>query len=106
MIITIPFGQTTATITGRYYPPRVGCKFLASGDPGYPEEYPDFDIETFEVGGEDILEQLSIMQVLRANGKYEDYLDTILDIVLEKAYTQHRDDFEEHCGNGYYSKWH
>ena len=106
MIITVPFGNTEATITGTYYPGHPARMYLANGDPGYPEEYADFDIETFEVGGEDILEQLSIMQILRANGKYEDYLDTILDIILEKAYTQHRNDFEEHCGNGYYSKWH
>jgi len=106
MIIELPFGSTIATITGTYYPAVPARMYNSDGSPGDPPEYADFDIETFEVGGEDILEQLSIMQVLRANGKYEDYLDTILDIVLEKAYTQHRDDFEEHCGNGYYSKWH
>lgn len=105
MIITIPFGNTEATITGTYYPGIPARMYLANGDPGYPEEYPDFDIETFEVGGEDILEQVSAMFLRTSSGTYVEYLDSILDIILEEAYTQHRDDFEEHCSNGYYSKW-
>jgi len=111
MQVDIAFGNVTATITGTYYPGTPAKMYLANGDPGYPEEYPDFDIDTFEIGGEDILEQLTIMRVLRPDGRYVDYLDSILDIILEKAYTQHRDtfiegSFEEHCSNGYYSKWH
>jgi len=106
MQVDIPFGNVTATITGTYFPGTPGKMYNSDGSPGYPEEYADFEIDTFEIGGEDILEQLTIMRVLRPDGKYVDYLYSILDIVLEKAYAQHRNNFEEHCSNGYYSKWH
>lgn len=106
MQVEIPFGDTIATITGKYYPPRAGRMYLSNGDPGYPDEPAEFDIETFEVGGEDILDALSNVFVQKQDGTYVEYLDTVLDNVLEEAYTQHKEDVEEHCSNGYYSKWH
>lgn len=105
MQVDIPFGETTATVTGKYYPPRAGRMYLKDGSPGWPDEPAEFEIETFEVGGEDILDALSNVFVQKQDGTYVEYFDTVLDTILEKAYINATNEWEEHCKDAFFSRW-
>ena len=43
--VTLHFGNWTLEVEGHYSPGRPGRMYLPNGDPGYPDEPPEFEIE-------------------------------------------------------------
>lgn len=83
--VEIPFGEATATIGGYYYPGESAVMYLSNGDPGYPEEPPEFDIDSFTIGGYDVLSDIQEMYVRDSRGVFIRYLDSIEEMYMEKA---------------------
>ena len=108
LTVEIPFGEATLQVNGDYSPYVPGRNYLANGDPGYPDEPSDFEPTEFYIEGLDISEQLNIMYVKNKAGFFVDYVTSImprLQELADEAYPEYKEACEEHCGNGYYSKW-
>lgn len=44
-LVTLYLGNWTLDVEGHYSPGRPGRMYLRNGDPGYPDEPPEFEIE-------------------------------------------------------------
>jgi len=80
--VEIPFGEATATIGGYYYP-YMPAQFHV--EPYYPGEPPEFDIDSFTIGGYDVLSEIQEMYVRDSRGVFIRYLDSIEEMYMEKA---------------------
>ena len=77
--IEYAFGEATAIVGGWYSKSKAGRDYMPNGDYGYPEEPSEFDIHSFLVGGDEILETLQEMYVKTRDGKFIPYLESIDD---------------------------
>lgn len=48
-LVTLYFGGWALEVEGHYSPGRPGRMYLSNGDPGYPSEPPEFEIERVSV---------------------------------------------------------
>jgi len=53
--VSLFYGDTEYVVTGTYTEGRPARMYMPNGDPGYPEEYPEFDIEDVTVEGRSIM---------------------------------------------------
>lgn len=98
--IEFPFADTMATVGGYYSPYLPGRWYLSNGDPGFPEELSELEVDKFIVEGEDIFSELSRMYVATGKGEFELYIDTINSELCAKADEEYMNDREE-CYAGY-----
>lgn len=85
MEIELPFGDAEVTLKGRYYHGKKGCMYLRNGDPGYPDEQSEFNIETAYIGEEDVGDTLFDLYVKKPDGKFELWIESVYDRILEQA---------------------
>lgn len=80
----IQFAGTDFLLEGVFRPSHPGCNYLANGDPGYPDEPPEFEIE-------------SIFLIDEATGLAgsESIKDVFEGMILERAKMRVLDLFEE-----------
>jgi len=53
-IVTITFNGVEMEVEGEYYKGCRGRMYMRNGDPGYPDDPPEFNIESIKVDGVDI----------------------------------------------------
>ena len=80
-LVNLTFGGWALEVEGRYSPGRLGKAYLHNGDPGYPTEPPEFEIERVSVSAYDASGPgLDLPDLLEEVGA----LDFIADRALEK----------------------
>lgn len=99
--VTIIYRGVKLTVKGNYYKGCPAVMYLRNGDPGDPEELPEFDIDTIEVGGVDIFELLDgasfdTKKFMSDKPENHDMLQEIADLAIAAM--------EEDEADGYYEE--
>jgi hypothetical protein len=68
------------TVTGSYYKGRPMVMYLRNGDPGYPEEPPEFEIDKIELNGEDITDFFDGLEHVRTIDRKKYWDDCYVEI--------------------------
>lgn len=83
--VEIPFGDMMVQVNG-YYSPRIpGRWYLSNGDPGYPEELSEFEVDSLTFEGYDLLPELQQMYIKTKDGRFISYLESIDSELCAKA---------------------
>lgn len=69
-----------------------GCMYLPNGDPGYPPEPPECDIETVKLNGVEVKEWEFLIPDQKS-------FDAIADAAFKKAYDDETGAYEDWCDN-------
>jgi len=71
--VEVVYRGLALTVTGNYSKGRPMCMYLRNGDPGYPEDPPEFEISKIELNGEEITDFFdNLVNRVYINHKYND----------------------------------
>lgn len=89
-VIRIPFGDGEAEVRG-VFTPTVEGKYDGPWEDCYPSEPAEFEVESFSVGGVDILDEIVDRYSKLYSGGYYNEWDRLYGTILERAETEYRD---------------
>ena len=96
--VTITYNGVEMEVTGEYYKGCRGRMYLRNGDPGYPDEPAEFEIESIKIGDVEVLSLFDDMAVrkIRALGGsyYEEVFFEIEDLCIDAMNGMMHDDYE------------
>lgn len=86
--VEINYRGLLINVTGNYSCGRPAAMYLCNGDPGYPEEPPEFEITKIELNGEDITDFFDGLEHVRMIDKKrysDDCYCEIEDLCIEEV---------------------
>lgn len=90
--VTIHLGEIILDVTGDYSPGTPDVWYLLNGDPGYPGESEEFEIDTIEYMGKDITPVIEAMNGILCSTirtQFNDYVNEDLWVTIEQECLKH-----------------